>query len=56
METKGGVLSQLETNRRIVEVLHTKGYDVVYREFNGPHAFPCWRSEFPDALLSLLSR
>jgi enterochelin esterase family protein len=29
METKGGVLSQIETNRRIVEVLRQKGYDVV---------------------------
>ncbi len=56
METKGGAISQLETNRRLVKVLRAKGYEVIYREFNGPHAFPCWRSEFPDALVSLLSR
>jgi enterochelin esterase family protein len=56
METKGGALSQIETNRRFVKVLRDKGYEVIYKEFNGPHAFPCWRSEFPDALVSLLSR
>jgi enterochelin esterase family protein len=56
METKGGPLSQLETNRRLLQVLRGKGYDVKYREFNGSHAFPCWRAAFPDALVSLLFR
>jgi enterochelin esterase family protein len=55
METNGGALSQLETNRRFVKTLREKGYEVIYKEFNGPHAFPCWRSEFPEALVSLLS-
>jgi enterochelin esterase-like enzyme len=56
METRGGALSQIETNRRFVKALREKGYEVIYREFNGPHAFPCWRAEFPEALVSLLSR
>ena len=54
METKGGTISQLETNRRLRDVLRTKGYEVVYREFNGPHAYPCWRAGFADALTALL--
>jgi enterochelin esterase-like enzyme len=55
METNGGAISQLETNRRLAAVLRSKGYPVVYREFNGTHSYPCWRAEFADALLSLLS-
>jgi enterochelin esterase family protein len=55
METRGGSRSQLRTNRRLYSVLRSKGYRVVYREFNGPHAFPCWRAGFADALLALLS-
>jgi enterochelin esterase-like enzyme len=56
METTGGAISQLETNRKLREVLTAKGYDVVYGEFNGPHAFPCWRANFADALLTLLMK
>jgi enterochelin esterase family protein len=56
METAGGAISQLETNRRLRDVLRVKGYDVVYREFNGAHDYPCWRAGFADALTSLLSR
>jgi enterochelin esterase-like enzyme len=55
METKGGAISQLETNRRLRNVLRDKGYDVTYREFNGTHAFPCWRAAFAEALLALLA-
>ena len=54
METNGGALSQLRTNRRLRTVLESKGYSVLYREFNGPHAFPCWRAGFADALVALL--
>jgi enterochelin esterase-like enzyme len=55
METNGGAISQLETNRRLRKVLRDKGYDVTYREFNGTHAFPCWRAAFAEALLALLA-
>jgi enterochelin esterase-like enzyme len=53
METNGGAISQLETNRRLRNVLRMKGYDVIYREFNGTHAFPCWRAGFAEALVAL---
>jgi enterochelin esterase-like enzyme len=55
METKGGAISQLATNRHMVAVLRHKGYPVTYREFNGSHAYPCWRAGFADALLALLA-
>ena len=55
METKDGNLSQLATNRRLRDVLRKKGYDVSYVEFNGTHAFPCWRAGFADALMALLA-
>jgi enterochelin esterase family protein len=55
METKDGALSQLLTNRRLRDVLRKKGYDVAYVEFNGPHAYPCWRAGFGGALIALLA-
>jgi enterochelin esterase-like enzyme len=55
METGGGATSQLVTNRHMLAVLRGKGYPVTYREFNGPHAYPCWRAGFADALLALLA-
>lgn len=55
METEGNAISQLETNRRLVAVLRSKGYKVVYHEFNGTHSYPCWRAGFADALTALLS-
>jgi enterochelin esterase family protein len=55
METKGGARSQLKTNRRFRDALRRKGYHVTYREFNGAHDFPCWRANFADALVALLS-
>jgi enterochelin esterase family protein len=55
METVGGAISQLATNRRLRDVLRGKGYQVIYREFNGTHAYPCWRAEFADALRGLLA-
>jgi enterochelin esterase family protein len=55
METNGGTLSQIATNRRLLKVLRDKGYQVIYREFNGPHAFACWRAGLADALVSLLA-
>ena len=54
-ETAGGAISQLETNRRLRDVLRTKGHQVIYREFNGTHAYPCWRAGLADALRDLLS-
>jgi enterochelin esterase-like enzyme len=55
METVGGPISQLETNRKLRNALRAKGYKVIYREFNGTHAYPCWRAGFADALRALLA-
>lgn len=55
METTGGAISQLETNRRLRDVLRKKGYQVTYREFDGTHSYPCWRAVFADGLRALLS-
>jgi enterochelin esterase family protein len=54
METNGGAISQLETNRHFAAVLRSKGNEVVYHEFNGTHAYHCWRASFADALMALL--
>lgn len=55
METVGGTRSQRTTNRRLRETLRLRGYGVAWREFNGPHAYPCWRAQFGNALLGLLA-
>lgn len=38
--TKDQVLDVDDTSRRIVPGLKTRGYDVTYREFDGPHRVP----------------
>ena len=55
METTGGAISQLQTNRKLRDVLRGKGYETIYREFNGTHSYPCWRAGLADALRALLS-
>ena len=55
METMGGAISQLETNRKLRDVLRMKGYETIYREFNGTHSYPCWRPGLADALRALLA-
>lgn len=49
------ISDQLETNRRLRDVLKSKGYVVDYREFNGNHTYLNWRGSFADGLISLLS-
>ncbi|MFF4663626.1 enterochelin esterase [Streptomyces sp. NPDC001282] len=46
----------LAENRRLRNVLRARGYDVVYREFNGGHDYACWRGGLADALSVLLGR
>lgn len=46
----------LAENRRLRNVLRARGYDVVYREFNGGHDYACWRGGLADALSALLGR
>jgi phospholipase/carboxylesterase len=38
--TRDRVLPVAQTSRRIVQRLQRDGYDVEYREFNGPHTVP----------------
>jgi enterochelin esterase-like enzyme len=47
------IAPQLDTNRRLRDVLKTKGYAVDYREFNGNHTYLCWRGSFGDGVISL---
>ena len=35
----------LEDNRRMILLLHEKGYDVTYREFAGGHNYTSWRND-----------
>ena len=35
----------LDCNRRMHKLLVEKGYDVVYREYNGGHNYPSWRND-----------
>ena len=48
------VSQQLDTNRRLRDVLEAHGYDVDYTEFNGNHSYLNWRAEFGDRLARLL--
>lgn len=48
------ISDQLDTNRRLRDVLTSKGYDVDYREFNSNHTYLNWRGSFADGLRSLI--
>ena len=48
------ISAQLDTNRRLRDVLKTKGYAVDYREFNGNHTYLDWRGSFGDGVISLI--
>ncbi len=43
----------LDGNRRMHELLVEKGYDVVYREYNGGHNYPSWRDSLGEGLEAL---
>jgi len=40
--------------RRFRDVLADRGYELTYHEFNGGHAWACWRASFAAGLLSLV--
>jgi enterochelin esterase-like enzyme len=46
----------LAQNRRMRDVLESKGYSVVYSEFAGGHEFISWRGSVADGLIALASR
>lgn len=52
-ETVGGV-SLRSSVRRFHNVLSERGYDVTHHEFNGGHAWACWRASFAKGLTSLV--
>jgi enterochelin esterase-like enzyme len=41
-------------NRRMRDVLESKGYEVAYSEYNGGHDYICWRGSFADGLTWLI--
>jgi enterochelin esterase-like enzyme len=43
----------LETNRSMVELLLSKGYSVVYREYNGGHSYTAWGNDLVHGLEAL---
>lgn len=47
MGTLEDAKSMLGTARHFQEILHSKGYDVTYREFVGGHTFFSWRAILP---------
>jgi enterochelin esterase family protein len=46
----------LASNRRLHKVLRGRGYDVVYREYQGGHDYACWRGGLADGLIALLAQ
>jgi enterochelin esterase family protein len=52
-QTPGRGPSILVANRHLRTILHTKGYDIHYTEYNGGHDYTCWRGSLPDALIAL---
>jgi enterochelin esterase-like enzyme len=40
-------------NRRMRDVLESKGYEVAYSEYNGGHDYICWRGSLADGLIWL---
>lgn len=55
LEHSEQVVSLRNSVRDFRDVLQSNGYDVTHQEFNGGHAYACWRGTFSDGLLALLS-
>lgn len=52
--TPGDGPSMVESNRRLRDVLRSKGYEVHYAEFNGGHEYLNWQGTLADGLIALL--
>jgi enterochelin esterase family protein len=46
----------LESNRRMVQLLRERGYQVGYREYNGGHNYPSWRDDVWRGLEAVFPR
>lgn len=49
-------ISMPDENRRFRDVLRSKGYSVVYREYNGGHDYVTWRQSLAEGLAVLLGK
>ncbi len=52
----GDAPSQLHANEHMRDVLISKEYRLVYREYEHDHSWECWRQSLPNALLALRGR
>lgn len=48
--------SLLEANRRLVQTLRAKGYDLLFSEYSGGHGYANWQGTIADGLIFLLQR
>ncbi len=48
--------SLLAANRRMNSLLESRGYPVIYREYNAGHNYPAWRDDIWRGLASLFAR
>jgi enterochelin esterase family protein len=53
---KPGNTNQVLVNRRLRDVLRTKGYEVYYTEFAGAHEYINWQGTLADGLVALLGK
>lgn len=54
--SEDGIISLLQSNRSMRDMLIAKGYDVTYQEFVGGHDYAWWRGTLADGLIALLER
>jgi enterochelin esterase family protein len=48
------IISHLQSNRYMRDVLIAKGYDVTYHEYAGGHDYSWWRGLLADGLIALI--
>jgi enterochelin esterase-like enzyme len=53
--TKGDIEDFLTPNRKLHELIASKGYPCFYEEFNGNHTWKFWQPDLPRALSKMLN-